>query len=76
MYVCLENEIDGDAFLLLSEEQIKQLIKVIGIGPQVKFSQKHKVLCASLSDKDKVTISDHNIMLWLNSNSYELYLQI
>ena len=73
MYVCLENEVDGDAFLLLSEEQIKQLIKAI--GPQVKFSQKHKVLCASLSDKDKVTISDHN-MLWLNSNSYELYLQI
>ena len=25
----------------------------------MKFSQKHKVLCASLSDKDKVAISDH-----------------
>ena len=54
------NEVDGDAFLLLSEKQIKELIKAV--GPQVKFSQKHKFLCASLSDKDKVAISDHNVV--------------
>lgn len=58
--VYLENEVDGDAFLLLSEKQIKELIKAV--GPQVKFSQKHKVLCTSLSDKDKVAISDHNVV--------------
>ena len=62
MYVCLENKVDGDAFLLLSEEQIKQLIKAI--GPQVKFAQKHKLLCASLPDKQ--VVSD-NMFLVMNA---------
>ena len=44
----MENEVDGDAFLLLSE-QIKLLITAM--GPQVKFAPKHKLLCKSLPDK-------------------------
>ena len=41
-----DNEIDGDAFLLLSEGQIKRLIP--SIGPQVKLIRKHKDLLPSL----------------------------
>ena len=57
----IENEVDGDAFLLLSEEQIKLLITAM--GPQVKFAQKHKLLCKSLPDKQKVTSNDSMIAL-------------
>ena len=48
------NEIDGDAFLLLNEGQIKQLI--VAIGPQVKLLQKHKDLVSSLPKESMVTI--------------------
>ena len=69
-YTYVENEVDGDAFLLLSEEQIKQLIATI--GPQVKFVQKQKLLCASLPAKQTVTDNAY----WLGCailNSYETY---
>ena len=52
-----ENEVDGDAFLLLSKFQIKQL--VTAIGPQVKLIQKHKYLISSLPKKAMVTPNEH-----------------
>ena len=35
-----ENEIDGDAFLLLNKSQFKQLVPAL--GPQAKLIQKHR----------------------------------
>lgn len=66
----LENEVDGDAFLLLSEEHIKQLIKAI--GPQVKFAQKHKFICASLADKQ---MASDNMILIMNYTYKSSYFQ-
>ena len=54
IFVYAENEVGGEAFLLLKEEQIKQLIPAI--GPQVKLLQKHKRLCDSLPDKQMVIL--------------------
>ena len=42
----LENEIDGDAFLVLTEDMIKSLIPTI--GPRAKFLAKHKKLLDTL----------------------------
>ena len=42
----LENEIDGDAFLALTEDMVKPLIPKI--GPRAKFLVKHKKLLDTL----------------------------
>ena len=42
----LENEVDGDAFLALTEDMIKSLIPTI--GPRSKFLAKHKKLLDTL----------------------------
>ena len=45
-FLCLENEIDGDAFLELTEDMIRTLIPTI--GPRAKFLAKHNKLVGTL----------------------------
>ena len=46
MYENLENEVDGEAFLLLSDEQIKSLIKPMGV--QIKLIARRKSLLSKV----------------------------
>ena len=46
MYENLENEVDGEAFLLLSDEQIKSLIKPTGV--QIKLIARRKSLLSKV----------------------------
>ena len=63
LFLFVENEIDGDSFLALTDDMIKTLIPPI--GPRAKFLAKHKKLVDTLV----IVVAMHGIVY---IHSYEL----